>query len=73
MRATREVMDEFERHWVRTSWPMKPVVPVRMIFIRMFYVRWRMGATSELVRAVLEAVSVEIGRLRTRYEDLRRI
>lgn len=32
-----------------------------------------MGATSELVRAVLEAVSVEIGRLRTRYEDLRRI
>ena len=28
-----EVREGWERAWVRTSWPMKPVVPVRMSFI----------------------------------------
>lgn len=32
----RDVMRGFWRHWVRTSLPMKPVLPVMMIF--MFWV-----------------------------------
>lgn len=28
-----DVMAGFWVHWVRTSWPMKPVEPVRMTFM----------------------------------------
>jgi hypothetical protein len=31
--AMMDVIEGCERVWVRTSWPMKPVVPVRMTFI----------------------------------------
>lgn len=32
-RATRDVMPGWSRHWERTSWPMKPVEPVRISFM----------------------------------------
>lgn len=35
--ATMEVIEGWARHWERISWPMKPVEPVRMIFILFVY------------------------------------